>query len=103
MCPEYGATVALFPTDAQTLAYLELTGRPRPLIQLVEAYMKAQGLFRTDASPEPVFSDVISLDLASVQPSLAGPRRPQDRVPLKQAKAAWQAALPAFLEKKPKG
>src|SRR5205807_10599992 len=82
MCPEYGATSALFPVDAQTLAYLKVTGRPAELIDLVERYTKAQGLFRTDASQPPTFSEMLELDLDAVEPSVAGPKRPQDRVPL---------------------
>ncbi|MDO8632104.1 MAG: aconitase family protein, partial [Phycisphaerales bacterium] len=79
MSPEYGATIGFFPVDNETLKYLELTGRDPELIKLVEAYCKEQGMFRTDASPDPVFTDTLELDLASVEPSLAGPRRPQDR------------------------
>lgn len=103
MAPEYGATIGFFPIDDQTLRYLDLTGRPKELIALVEAYSRAQGLFRTDISPVPEFSETLSLDLGDVVPSLAGPRRPQDRVPLKDSQTAWKKALPAFLEKKPKG
>ncbi|HWP59127.1 MAG TPA: aconitate hydratase AcnA [Candidatus Acidoferrales bacterium] len=98
MAPEYGATIGFFPVDDETLKYLELTGRSPELIRLVEAYCKEQGLFRTDASPDPVFTDTLELDLATVEPSLAGPRRPQDRVPLKQAKAAFEQALPSLLK-----
>jgi aconitate hydratase len=82
MCPEYGATSALFPVDGQTLRYLQVTGRPRELIELVEAYGRAQGLFREDGDLIPEFSELLELDLSSVEPSLAGPRRPQDRVAL---------------------
>lgn len=82
MCPEYGATSALFPVDAQTLRYLETTNREPALIQLVERYCKEQGLFRVDGAPLPIFSELLELDLASVEPSLAGPKRPEDRVPL---------------------
>jgi aconitate hydratase len=82
MCPEYGATSALFPVDAQTLRYLEMTGRPPEQIDLVERYCRAQGLFRVDGAPVPVFSELLELDLAGVEPSVAGPKRPQDRVPL---------------------
>src|SRR5256714_7292923 len=82
MCPEYGATSALFPVDAQTLRYLETTGREREHLELVERYCREQGLFRTDGMETPVFSELLELDLASVEPSLAGPKRPQDRVPL---------------------
>ena len=82
MCPEYGATSALFPVDAQTLRYLETTGRPREHLELVERYCREQGLFRVDGAPAPVFSELLELDLARVEPSVAGPKRPQDRVPL---------------------
>ncbi|MFL5735836.1 MAG: aconitate hydratase AcnA [Actinomycetota bacterium] len=101
MCPEYGATAAYFPVDAETLRYLELTGR-RDAVDLVERYTKEQGLFRTDADPEPVFSEVLDLDLSSVEPSVAGPRRPQDRVPLA---GVWDSFVEAFrdhLEPEPK-
>jgi aconitate hydratase len=94
MCPEYGATVAIFPIDAMTLDYLRLTGRDDAQVALVEAYARAQGIFRTDRSPEPVYSDTLELDLATVVPSLAGPRRPQDRVALPRARKAFAAALP---------
>jgi aconitate hydratase len=93
MCPEYGATIAIFPIDAMTLDYLQLTGRDPARIRLVEAYARAQGMFRTPESPEPVYSETIELDLGSVEPSLAGPRRPQDRVPLSGVKASFQAAV----------
>ena len=82
MCPEYGATSALFPVDAQTLRYLEMTGRPAEHIDLVERYCRAQGLFRVAGAPVPVFSELLELDLAGVEPSVAGPKRPQDRVAL---------------------
>ncbi len=82
MCPEYGATSALFPVDAQTLRYLEVTGRSKEQIDLVERYTKEQGLFRVDGAPTPKFTELLELDLGKVEPSLAGPRRPQDRVPL---------------------
>ena len=98
MSPEYGATIGFFPPDAETLKYLQLTGRDPELIALVEAYCKEQGLFRTDASPDPVFTDTLELDLATVEPSLAGPRRPQDRVPLAKAKGDFQAALPGLIK-----
>ncbi|MBI2999859.1 MAG: aconitate hydratase AcnA [Deltaproteobacteria bacterium] len=98
MSPEYGATIGFFPPDDETLKYLELTSRSAELIRLVETYCKEQGLFRTDASPDPVFTDTLDLDLATVEPSLAGPRRPQDRVPLKQAKLLFQQALPSLLK-----
>ena len=93
MAPEFGSTVAMFPIDDRTLDYLRLTGRSPERIALVEAYAKAQGLFRTDDTPDPEFSDVLQLDLSSVEPSLAGPRRPQDRVALHDVKRSWGAAL----------
>jgi aconitate hydratase len=93
MSPEFGSTCAIFPIDAETIRYLELTGRPRERIELVEAYAREQGLWHEASSPEPRFSDRIELDLASVQPSLAGPKRPQDRISLAQAKGAFRAAL----------
>jgi aconitate hydratase len=98
MSPEYGATIGFFPPDDETLKYLELTGRAPELIRLVESYCKEQGLFRTDASRDPIFTDALELDLSTVEPSLAGPRRPQDRVPLKQAKPLFQQALPSLLK-----
>src|SRR5215471_9453026 len=82
MCPEYGATSALFPVDHQTLRYLEVTGRSREHIDMVERYTKEQGLFRVDGAPTPKFTELLELDLSKVEPSLAGPRRPQDRVAL---------------------
>ncbi|HEX2142766.1 MAG TPA: aconitate hydratase, partial [Candidatus Limnocylindria bacterium] len=82
MSPEFGATATLFPVDDETLRYLRMTGRPEEVVQRVEAYAREQGMFRTDASPEPVFNESLSLDLAEVEPSVAGPKRPQDRVPL---------------------
>src|SRR5687767_7881259 len=94
MCPEYGATVAIFPIDDMTLDYLRLTGRDDARVKLVEAYAKAQGLFRTSESQDAVYSESIELDLATIEPSLAGPKRPQDRVSLKKAKGAFQTALP---------
>jgi len=93
MCPEYGATIAIFPIDEMTLDYLRLTGRDKARIDLVEAYAKAQGLFRAASDPDPEYSETIELDLGTVEPSLAGPKRPQDRVTLKQSKAGFQAAL----------
>ncbi len=97
MCPEYGATIAIFPIDEMTLDYLRLTGRDESRVQLVEAYAKAQGMFRTASDPEPIYSQTIELDLSTVEPSLAGPRRPQDRVSLKQAKAGFAAVLPSMM------
>ncbi|MFO0971924.1 MAG: aconitate hydratase AcnA [Phycisphaerae bacterium] len=95
MAPEYGATMGFFPVDAETLAYMRRTGRDANGIALVEQYCKLQGLFRTDDTPDPVFSDTLTLDLATVEPSLAGPKRPQDRVPLPRVKAEFAAALTA--------
>jgi aconitate hydratase len=99
MAPEYGATMGFFPADAETLKYLRLTGRPEHHVKLVEAYCKQQGLFRTDEMPDPVFTDTLQLDLSTVEPSLAGPKRPQDRVPLHAAKKMYREALRADLEK----
>src|SRR5467141_4782086 len=93
MCPEYGATSSLFPVDQQTLRYLETTGRDRQLIDLVERYTREQGMFRTDESATPVFDELLELDLDAVEPSVAGPRRPQDRVPLPNV---WQSFKTAF-------
>ena len=94
MAPEYGATVGFFPVDNETLAYLKLSNRSPELISLVDAYCKEQGLFRTDDTADPVFSDTLELDLGEVEPSLAGPRRPQDRVPLRGVKQAFAEVLP---------
>ncbi len=99
MAPEYGATAGFFPVDAETLRYLSFTGRGGDHAALVEAYCKAQGMFRTDDTPDPAFSDTIELDLGTVEPSLAGPKRPQDRVPLKDAKQMFEEALAAELER----
>jgi len=93
MAPEYGATCGIFPIDNQTIAYLETTARKKARIELVEVYAKAQGLFRTRLTPEPVFTDTLSLDLSEVVPSLAGPKRPQDRVPLSGAKDGFLGAM----------
>jgi aconitate hydratase len=93
MSPEYGSTVAIFPIDDHTLSYLKLTGRSAEQTALVEAYAKAQGLFRTDASPEPIFSAKLELDLSTVEPNIAGPRRPQDRVALGDVKSEFNRAL----------
>jgi aconitate hydratase len=95
MAPEYGATMGFFPVDAETLAYLRFTARSDERVKLVEAYTKEQGLFRTDQTPDPVFSDRLELDLATVVPTMAGPKRPQDSVPLTQAKAAFEKSLAA--------
>ncbi|MCC6559006.1 MAG: aconitate hydratase AcnA [Polyangiaceae bacterium] len=93
------ATIGFFPVDAETIAYLRFTGRSEAQCALVEAYYKAQGLFRTDATPDPVFSDTLSLDLGDVEPSIAGPKRPQDRVRLRDAKRAFRTGLHGMLEK----
>ncbi|MDM8004999.1 MAG: aconitate hydratase AcnA, partial [Phycisphaerae bacterium] len=89
MSPEYGATMGFFPVDDQTLRYLAMTGRPAGLIDLVERYCKEQGLFRGPNTPDPLFSDTLELDMSTVEPCLAGPRRPQDRVPLTAMKRQW--------------
>ncbi|MDB4876768.1 MAG: citB [Gemmatimonadetes bacterium] len=99
MAPEYGATMGFFPCDEETLKYLRLSGRPEHHVKLVEAYTKEQGLFRTDATPDPKFTDTIELDLSTVEPSLAGPKRPQDRVPLSKSKTMYREALEADLAK----
>ena len=99
MSPEYGATMGFFPVDAETLKYLTLSGRDESRVRLVETYCKAQGLFRTDSTPDPVFTDTIELDLGTVVPSLAGPKRPQDRVPLSQSKEMFNTALAAERER----
>jgi len=93
MAPEYGATMGYFPVDGRTLDYLRKSGRPAELVDLVERYMKAQGLFRTDDAPECVYEAVLDVDLGSVGPALAGPKRPQDRVPLEALKRTWCEAL----------
>jgi len=103
MAPEYGATIGFFPVDRESLNYLRLTGRDESLIQLVEAYTKEQGLFRTDETSAPIFSDTLELDLATVEPSLAGPKRPQDRVPLRQSKYLFRHDLLSMLEGTDKG
>jgi aconitate hydratase len=97
MAPEYGATCGIFPVDAETLRYLRLTGRSEEQIALVEAYYKEQGLFHTSASPEAEYTQTLELDLATVEPSVAGPMRPQDRVLLKDAAASFAQQLPALL------
>ena len=99
MAPEYGATMGFFPCDDETLKYLRLSGRSEQQVALVEAYTKLQGLFRTDDTPEPVFSDTLELDLSTVVPSLAGPKRPQDRIALTGMKANYQASLRAERER----
>jgi aconitate hydratase len=97
MAPEYGATCGIFPVDAETLRYLRLTGRSEEQIELVEAYYKEQGLFHTVDSPEAEYTQMLELDLAAVEPSVAGPKRPQDRVLLKDAAASFTQQLPALL------
>jgi aconitate hydratase len=97
MSPEYGATCAIFPIDAETIAYLRFSGRSPERVALVETYAKAQGFFRTAATPDPLYTDTLELDLATVVPSLAGPSRPQDRVPLAQSKELWRKALPKLV------
>jgi aconitate hydratase len=97
MTPEYGATATMFPVDQVTLDYLRFTGRPEERVQLVEAYMKEQGLFHSAESPEPDFTDVLRLDLNTIEPSIAGPRRPQDRIRLSQARKGFEDALPSLL------
>jgi aconitate hydratase A / 2-methylisocitrate dehydratase len=96
MSPEYGATCGMFPIDAETLRYLEFTGRPPEQVRLIEAYAKEQGLYHGPDTPEAVYSDTLALDLGSVEPSLAGPRRPQDRVRLRDAKRNFAEALPTM-------
>ncbi len=96
MAPEYGATIGFFPVDDITLRYLHLSGRPQAQIDLVEAYSKAQGMFRTDDSVDPTFSSVLELDMGTVVPSMAGPKRPQDRIRLDESKPSWNAVLPSL-------
>ncbi|MGH7608212.1 MAG: aconitate hydratase AcnA [Gemmatimonadales bacterium] len=96
MAPEYGATIGIFPVDQETLRYLEFTGRPAAQVRLVEAYMKEQGLFHTADTPEPEYTDTLELNLATVEPSLAGPRRPQDRVALREMVQNFREALPTL-------
>jgi aconitate hydratase len=97
MAPEYGATCGIFPVDAETLRYLRLTGRSEEQIALVEAYYREQGLFHTASTPEAEYTQALELDLATVEPSVAGPKRPQDRVLLKDAAASFAQQLPALL------
>ena len=100
MSPEYGATCGIFPVDKESLAYLRLTGRSEEQIALVEAYCREQGLFHDEKTPEAEYSELLALDLATVEPSLAGPKRPQDRVPLSKAGESFQAALPSLMKPK---
>jgi aconitate hydratase len=96
MSPEFGSTCAIFPVDAETLRYLDLTGRPTATIELVDAYAREQGMFHDESTPDPVFSDLLELDLGEVVPSIAGPKRPQDRVPLSQAKESFLTVMGEF-------
>jgi aconitate hydratase len=100
MSPEFGSTCAIFPIDEETIRYLELTGRPAEQIALVEAYAKAQGLWRIQGAPAADYTDIVELDLSTVEPSLAGPKRPQDRVPLRSAKAVYQASVKKMAEER---
>ncbi|MDQ3881092.1 MAG: aconitate hydratase, partial [Chloroflexota bacterium] len=97
MSPEFGATATMFPVDDETLRYLRMTGRSADVVARVEAYAKEQGLFRTDTTPDPIFTESLELDLTSVVPSLAGPRRPQDRVPVSALRASFRSTFPAGL------
>jgi aconitate hydratase len=99
MAPEYGATMGFFPVDAETLSYLRFTGRTEARVRLVEEYSKAQGIFRTDATPDPIYTDKLELDLATVEATLAGPKRPQDRVPLRQSKSMFEKSLEGAAQK----
>jgi aconitate hydratase len=96
MSPEFGSTVSIFPIDVETLRYLAFTGRSPEQVQLVEAYARAQGLWHDEESPTPTFSDTIELDLGAIVPSIAGPRRPQDRVPLTESRARYHEALASY-------
>ena len=96
MAPEYGATMGFFPVDDETLAYLRFTGRDEAHVDLVERVLKEQGLFHTASSPEPRFTDSVQLDLSDVVPSIAGPKRPQDRIPLTESKRSWHKVLEGF-------
>src|SRR5207245_11328195 len=98
MSPEYGATCGIFPVDQETLRYLEFTGRPKALVALVEAYAKEQGPFHAPDGPEPAYSDTLALDLGTVEPSLAGPRRPQDRVALREVGRNFLQELPTLVK-----
>jgi aconitate hydratase len=102
MAPEYGATCGIFPVDAETLRYLRFSGRPEAQVKLVEEYCKAQGIFHAPGAPEAKYTDVLSLDLQSIVPSLAGPTRPQDRVKLTESKSNFHASLEKILAKSPK-
>jgi aconitate hydratase len=102
MAPEYGSTCGIFPIDEETIRYLELTGRSKEQVELVAGYAKAQGLWRINGAPAAGYTDVLELDLSTVEPSLAGPKRPQDRVPLKNAKAVYRKSLVAMAEERTK-
>ncbi len=97
MSPEFGSTCAIFPIDAETLRYLEFSGRPQELIDLVEAYAKAQGLWHDERSDEPTFTETLELDLSTVVPSIAGPKRPQDRISLTGSQPAYRSAVKAYV------
>ena len=100
MSPEFGSTCAMFPIDEETIRYLELTGRPADQIELVEAYARAQGLWRVDGAPAADYTDIVELDLSTVEPSLAGPKRPQDRVPLRTAAQVYHTAVAKMAEER---
>ncbi len=102
MAPEYGSTCGIFPIDEETVRYLELTGRTREEIDLVAGYAKAQGLWRIAGAAAAGYTDVLELDLSTVEPSIAGPKRPQDRVPLKSAKSVYRKSLIAMAEERGK-
>ena len=97
MSPEFGSTCAIFPIDAETLRYLRFSGRPAEQVELVEAYAREQGMWHDESSPEPRFSEQIELDLGEVVPSLAGPKRPQDRISLTDAQPAFRRALAGYV------
>jgi aconitase A len=100
MSPEFGSTCAIFPIDDETIRYLTLTGRAPEQVALVEAYAKAQGLWRVDGAPAAAYTDVVELDLGKVEPALAGPKRPQDRVPLRSAKSVYQSSVKKMVEER---
>ncbi|MBV9556787.1 MAG: aconitate hydratase AcnA [Pseudolabrys sp.] len=100
MAPEYGATCGFSPIDEHTIAFLDNTGRPKDTVALVEAYAKAQGMFRTKSTPDPIFTDVLKLDLSTVEPSMAGPKRPQDRIALKDVKTGFSTSMDKEFNKK---
>src|SRR5258708_38635532 len=100
MSPEFGSTCAIFPIDEETIRYLELTGRSAEHIALVEVYAKAQGLWRINGATAADYTDVVELDLSTVEPSLAGPKRPQDRVPLTKAKSVYQSSVEKMAEER---